>query len=275
MTLEARHISYAYTPGSDVIRHATVSLDEGRITFLLGANGSGKTTLLECLAGLRMPHAGAVLLDEQDLRRLSPRLRARRIGLVPQMHEPTFSYTVADVVLMGRAPHMGLFARPSAEDWRAVDVALEAVGLSGLRDRPYDRTSGGERQLALVARGLAQGAAYLLMDEPAAHLDPHHQAGVFDAISCLAADGFSVTIASHQPNNALLYGDRAVFLIGGSSDLQGAPSEAISEETLRAAYGMDFEIVRGTERGEPSTPRAVLPLSRHPRRAELTPASDR
>jgi len=261
MTLEARRISYAYAPGSDVIRQATVSLDEGRITFLLGSNGSGKTTLLECLAGLRMPRSGAVLLDGQDLRRLPPRLRARRIGLVPQMHEPTFSYTVAEVVLMGRAPHMGLFARPSAEDWRAVDVALEAVGLSGLRNRPYDRTSGGERQLALVARGLAQGAAYLLMDEPAAHLDPHHQADVFDAVSRLAADGFSVTIASHQPNNALLYGDRAAFLIDGAADLQGTPSEILTKATLRQAYGMDFEILYAPGPSGPSA-KAILPLSR-------------
>jgi len=258
MTLEARNVSYAYSPGRDVIRNATVSLDEGKITFLLGANGSGKTTLLECLAGLRSPRSGAVLLDGQDLHRLAPRQRARHIGLVPQLHEPVFSYSVAEVVLMGRAPHMGLFTRPSRDDWRAVDRALEVVGLSDLRDRPYTETSGGERQLALVARGLAQGAAYLLMDEPAAHLDPHHQADVFDAVSRLASEGFSVAIASHQPNDALLYGDRAVFLIEGAVELQGIPSEAITEATLRAAYRMEFEIVRG----ECDAARAILPLIR-------------
>ena len=262
MTLEARGISYAYVPGADVIRNATVSLDEGQITFLLGANGSGKTTLLECLAGLRAPRSGAVLLDGQDLRHWAPRQRARHIGLVPQLHEPVFSYSVAEVVLMGRAPHMGLFTRPSKEDWSAVDHALEAVELSGLRDRPYTETSGGERQLTLIARGLAQGAAYLLMDEPAAHLDPHHQADVFDTVSRLASEGFSVAIASHQPNHALLYGDRAVFLIEGTAELQGVPSEAITEETLRAAYRMEFEIIRGDRRGDQDASRAVLPLSR-------------
>jgi len=258
MTLEARGISYAYSPGRDVIRNASVSLDEGQITFLLGANGSGKSTLLECLAGLRSPRSGSVLLDGNDLRRLTPRQRARRIGLVPQLHEPVFSYSVAEVVLMGRAPHMGLFTRPSKGDWNAVDRALEVVGLSDLRDRPYTETSGGERQLALVARGLAQGAAFLLMDEPAAHLDPHHQADVFEAVARLASEGFSVVIASHQPNSALLYGDRAVFLIEGSSELQGIPSEAITAANLRAAYQMDFEIIRGEENAS----RAILPLSR-------------
>jgi len=259
MTLAARAISYAYPRGPDVVREASLEIEEGQIVFLLGANGSGKTTLLECLAGLRAPRGGTILLDGQDLQRFQPRQRARRIGLVPQIHEPTFSYTVAEVVLMGRAPHMGLFTRPSVEDWRAVDRALEAVGLSGLRDRSYTETSGGERQLALIARGLAQGASYLLMDEPAAHLDPHHQADVFDTVSRLASERLSVLVASHQPNNALLYGDRAVFLIDGRADLQGPPAEAVTTSSLRAAYGMDFEILHGASGEEP---RAILPVSR-------------
>lgn len=262
MTLEAHSVFYAYSAGTDVVREATTALEEGQTTFFLGANGSGKTTFLECLAGLRTPRSGAVLLDGQDLHRLTPRQRARRIGLVPQLHEPVFAYSVAEVVLMGRAAHMGLFTRPSAADWNAVDRALETVGLSDLRDRPYTETSGGERQLALIARGLAQGAAYLLMDEPAAHLDPHHQADVFDTVSRLASEGFSVAIASHQPNTALLYADRAVFLIDGRAELQGVPHEVITEANLRKAYGMEFEIIRGDLQGEHDAPRAILPLNR-------------
>jgi len=254
MNLEARHVSYAYVPGQRVLRDTSLSVGPGDAVFVLGANGSGKTTLLDCLIGLRRPQEGIVLLDGDDLQRIPPRERARRIGLVPQIHEPVFAYTVGEIVLMGRAPHLGLFARPGKRDQDAVHRALEAVELRSLRDRPYTETSGGERQRALIARGLAQGAACLLMDEPAAHLDPHHQADVFAAVSRLSSEGFSFVIASHQPNHALLYANRVVFLIDGETKVQGPPETVVTPETLRLAYGMAFEIVRGAH-----GTRAVIP----------------
>ena len=129
-----------------------------------------------------------------------------------------------------------------------------AVGVSDLRDRPYTAISGGERQLVLVARGLAQGAGCLLMDEPAAHLDPHHQHGVFRVVRQLAGEGFSFAVASHHPDNALLYADEVVLLASGAVVAHGEPHVAISEETLCSVYGMEFEILRTA-----SGARAVLP----------------
>jgi len=255
--LEARDLSFAYQRGFPVLQDVTLSIDEGEVLFVLGANGSGKTTLLDCLAGLRQPQSGDVLIDGEAIDRLSAAERAKRIGLVPQMHEPVFEYTVGDVVLMGRAPHLGLFARPGRADREAVERALEAVGLRDLRTRIYTEISGGERQLALIARGLAQGAACLLMDEPAAHLDPRYQAEVFQAVSRLSADGFSFVVTSHQPNSALLYADRAAFLVEGQLSDDGRPSEAITSESLEAAYGMEFELVK-----DASGSRAILPLVR-------------
>ncbi len=259
--LSTDRLTFAYRPGRDVLSEVTLSLRPGEVLFVLGANGSGKTTLLECLAGLRPPRRGRVLLGGEPADALSPGARARRVGLVPQIHEPIFDYTVGDVVLMGRAPHLGLFARPGRRDRQAVDRALAAVGLSGLRDRVYTEISGGERQLALIARGLAQGAACLLMDEPAAHLDPHHQFGVFAAVAGLADDGFAFVVTSHQPNHALLYADRVAFLVDGRIEVQGTPEEAVTEETLASAYGIDFELVRGANGS-----RAILP--RGPRTAK-------
>ena len=254
MKLAAQSVSYAYTEGIDVLRDLSLHVESAEILFLLGANGSGKTTLIECLGGIRAPRSGKVLVDGQCLDRLSPSERARRIGLVPQIHEPVFSFTVADIVLMGRAPHLGLFARPSRHDLMVVRQALESVGLWSLRRRPYTQTSGGERQLALIARGLAQGATCLLMDEPAAHLDPHHQHEVFRVVQRLSNEGFAFVITSHHPNNALLYATSVLLLIDGAAVIQAPPDQAITEGNLEAVYGLPFELVRGHNGS-----RAVLP----------------
>ncbi len=258
MRLAADRIHYAYRPGTEVLRDVSLAVDERRTLFVLGANGSGKTTLLDCLSGVRTPQSGRVTVDGIRLTDLSARDRARRIGVVPQSHEPVFSYTVGQAVLMGRAPHLGLFERPGREDRCAVARALDAVGVTGLQDRPYTGISGGERQLVLIARGLAQGAGCLLMDEPAAHLDPHHQHAVFNVVRQLADDGFSFVVTSHHPNNALLYADDVVFLVDGASLIRGAPATAITEESLHAAYAMEFEIVRSVD-----GTRAILPRVRH------------
>jgi iron complex transport system ATP-binding protein len=258
MRLVAERIRYAYRSGNDVLRDVSLAVDEGRILFVLGANGSGKTTLLDCLSGIRLPAAGSIRVDGVRLTDLSVRERARRIGVVPQLHEPVFSYTVRQAVLMGRAPHLGLFASPGREDWAAVASALEAVGIIDLRNRPYTEISGGERQLVLIARGLVQGAGCLLMDEPTAHLDPHHQHDVLSVVRRLADEGFSFVVTSHHPNNALLYADEVVFLVDGTSAVRGVPEFAITEESLRVAYAMEFEIVHGTHGA-----RAVVPRVRH------------
>lgn len=257
MSLVAERISFAYEPGREVLREVSLSVGERRIVSILGANGSGKTTLLDCLSGIRIPHSGRVSIDGRRLSDLAPRERAQRIGVVPQLHEPVFAFSVGQAVLLGRAPHLGLFSRPTKKDLDAVSRALSAVGIERLRDRPYTRISGGERQLVMIARGLAQGARYLLMDEPAAHLDPHHQHGVLSVVRDLADFGFSFVVTSHHPNNALLYADEVVFLVDGRAMFHGPPDSAITEENLKEAYRMEFEIVDGE-----SGTRAIVPRVR-------------
>jgi len=255
MRLVADRIHYAYRPGRDALRGVSLAIEDGEGLFVLGANGSGKTTLLDCLSGLRTPRSGLVAIDGTPLAHLSIRDRARRIGVVPQLHEPVYSYTVEQAVLMGRAPHLGLFARPGRNDRHAVAEALDAVGASELHDRPYTAISGGERQLVLIARGLAQGAVCLLMDEPAAHLDPHHQHGIFRIVRRLADAGRSFIVTSHHPNNALLYADEVLFLAKGASIGGGPPALAIDEATLEEAYAMEFEILRGNNGSSAVLPR--------------------
>ncbi len=254
MKLTSTALAFAYSPEREVLRSVSLSLNEGQVVFILGANGTGKTTLLECLSGLRTLLRGSVSVDGLDLHQLAPRTRARHIGLVPQLHEPVFEFTVEQAVLMGRAPHLGLFDRPGKRDLQAVREAIEAVGIQLLSHRPYTKISGGERQLALIARGLAQGARCLLMDEPVAHLDPHHQHDVLSIVRELADDGFSFAITSHLPNHALLYADWVAFLADGKASVQGPPAVTITEQSLQTAYEMAFEIVEGS-----SGSRAVLP----------------
>jgi iron complex transport system ATP-binding protein len=261
MKLEARELAYCYTSRRPVLTSVSLSIASGQTVFILGANGSGKTTLIQCVAGMRVPQGGSVLLDARPILRLSLRERARAVGVVPQIHEPVFDYTVGEVVLMGRAPQLRILARPGRRDWADVQSALERVDLLSLIDRPYTQVSGGERQLALIARGLAQGASCLLMDEPAAHLDPRFQHRILSTVRELATQGFAFAVTSHHPNNALLYGDRVVFLIDGRSDFPGAPSEVINERSLAAAYRFEFEIIRG-----PGGTRAVIPRLERPRR---------
>ncbi|MFC2079216.1 ABC transporter ATP-binding protein [Candidatus Bipolaricaulota bacterium] len=257
MRLESTALAFAYSPEREILQSVSLSLGTGQVLFILGANGSGKTTLLECLSGLRQPLRGSVAVDGQDLHQLAARTRAQQIGLVPQLHEPVFEFTVEQAVLMGRAPHLGLFDRPGSGDFEAVRSAIETVGIQHLSHRPYTKISGGERQLVLIARGLAQGARCLLMDEPVAHLDPHHQHDVLSLVRHLADDGFSFAITSHLPNHALLYADWAAFLVDGRADTQGPPATTITEGSLQIAYEMEFEIVEGA-----SGSRAILPRFR-------------
>lgn len=254
MRLRAQEVVYAYVPGKPVLRGLSLEIQPGELLFLLGPNGSGKTTFLDCLGGLRRPLRGEVLLDSQPLFSLSTRERAKFVGYVPQFHEPPFNFTAWEVVLMGRAPYVRWLSQPGAADRRAADEALAILNLEGFRNRPYYTLSGGERRLVLVARGLAQGAPFLLLDEPDAHLDPANQHRVLTAVRRLLAEGRSVVITSHNPNNALLYADRVMVLTQGKAVVEGSPTTALTPSALYAAYGIAFEVV-----GDGQGPRAILP----------------
>lgn len=256
MTLQTHGLSYAYVPGKLVLNDISLRIDRGKVAFVLGANASGKTTLLECLCGVRKPTLGRVDLNGVAIEKIPPMEKARYIGFVPQVHEPVFAYTVGEVALMGRAPHLRFLAHPKKSDREEAERALKAVGLWELRDRPYTTTSGGERRLTLIARGLTQGVRCLLMDEPDAHLDPYHQHEILSMVVRLAREGFTFVVASHNPNNALIYGDWVTFLAEGELIAQGPPREVITPKALEMAYGMAFKVIRNGD-GQ----RAVLPMA--------------
>ena len=258
LELAARNINYSYIPGQTVLHDVSLSLKAGEILYLLGPNGGGKTTLLSCMAGLLQPESGQILLDKQPLGHFTAAERAQRIGFIPQIHVSAFGYSVKEMVSMGRAPHLKWLAMPSQEDDRIVEQALEQVGITELQNRAYTEISGGERQLVLIARGLAQHCNILLMDEPTAHLDLSNQYRVLEIIQNLAKQGLSFIISSHAPNDALAYGDQVLLLSGGWVTEYGKPNDILNETALSIVYGIQTEVIYGSMGGG-LIPRAVVP----------------
>jgi len=226
-----------------------VALATGEVLALLGPNGGGKTTLLKTLLGLLKPKAGEIRLDGRPLGEFSIRARARVIAYVPQVHIGTFAYTVETMVLMGRAAHGSLFSRPSAHDRAVAHAALERFGIARLGDRPYTMISGGERQLVLLARALAQEPQFVVLDEPTASLDFGNQGRVMAEIKALAKSGHGVLFTTHDPNHALRSADRAYLLRAGTRIAEGPAASVLDRERLEALYQATVERLVDPETG--------------------------
>lgn len=227
-------------------RNLDVELATGEVLALLGPNGGGKTTLLKTLLGLLVPHAGEVRLGDQPLAGYASRERARLIAYVPQSHAATFAFTVEAVVLMGRTAHGNLFSRPSAADRAVAARVLERFGIAHLAERPYTEISGGERQLALLARALAQEPQFIVLDEPTASLDFGNQGKVMREIRALAASGLGVLFTTHDPNHAMRAADRAYLLRQGSRLAEGVTASVLNRGQLEALYGAPVDVLTDT-----------------------------
>ena len=240
---EVENISFRY-PGYEryVLNGASISLHKGEILCILGPNGAGKTTLLSCMAGLLKPFTGTIRLCGRDLTGMSEKETARLVGFVPQMHVPSFDYRVIDFVLMGRAPHTGLFSRPTAAEEQQCMEVLDNMGLAHIAEKSYLDISGGERQQLLIARAIIQSPEAILFDEPTAHLDYGNQHRTLSRIKQMASEGYSVVITTHNPDHALLLGDQAAIVSKDGTVTQGATSDILTEEILSEVYGMDIRI---------------------------------
>lgn len=231
-------------PGYVVGTGITLEARAGEVLCLLGPNGSGKTTLFKTLLGLISPLAGAVVIDGDPIDRLDRRALARRIGYVPQAHAAQFPYLVEDIVVMGRTAHMGLFSKPSREDRDRARAALASLGIEDLADREYTRISGGQRQLVLIARALAQDAPAIVLDEPTASLDFGNAVLVLSEVRRLADRGLVVVLSTHDPDHALGIGDRVAFLHEGHLKACGEPAEILTAGLLEEVYRVAVRIER-------------------------------
>ena len=239
--LEARQLAFGF-PGRRVGRDVSFALADGEVMCVLGPNGGGKTTLFRTLLGLIPAQGGEVLLDGRPLAALSRADVARLVGYVPQGHAGAFAYTVREMVLMGRSSHLGAFSAPGKRDREVAERVLGLLRIGHLAERPVTQVSGGERQLAFVARALAQEPRLLVMDEPTASLDFGNQVRVLETVASLAAAGISILFSSHDPDQALLVAHRALLLGEGSMLELGPPRAVVRPETLKRLYNVDVDV---------------------------------
>jgi iron complex transport system ATP-binding protein len=236
--LRAEGVHFAYN-GRAVLRGASLTVQPGEIVSLLGSNGAGKTTLLRILLGLARPSAGTISLNGKPLARYRRRELALHLAYVPQTHVTPFPYTVQEVAMLGRLPYTGLTRAPSQRDREVVAETLERLGIAPLAERPYSQVSGGERQLTLIARALAQGARLLVMDEPVSGLDYGNQLRFLAHLRALAADGYSVVKATHHPEHALLAATRVALLCDGVVVRDGPAAEVVTPAAIQQLYGVE------------------------------------
>ena len=235
-------LEFGYGSEGRLLRGISLRVAPGEMCALLGPNGAGKTTLLRCLLGLLTPDSGEITVAGTDVARLSTRELARLVAYVPQNSTPAFPFSTLDVVVMGRTPHLRLTATPSAADRDAATDMLRQLGIAHLADRAFTQLSGGERQLALIARALTQQAPVLVLDEPTAALDYGNEVHILSVLSELAAAGHTVLMSTHQPNHALSYASRAVLLRDGTVIADGPPVHVITSARLTDLYRVPIQV---------------------------------
>jgi iron complex transport system ATP-binding protein len=251
MRLEVRDVSAGYNSES-VIAGISFAVADGDFLGLVGPNGSGKSTVVRVMSHVLRPRGGEVLLDGRDMYHMRTADVARRVAIVPQDSAFHFDYSVLEVVLMGRSPHMGRFALEGAGDYAAVERAMQLTGIAHLAQRPVTNTSGGERQRVAIARALAQGPQLLILDEPTAHLDINHQIEVLDLVRTLNRDqGVAVLVVMHDLNLAAQYCERMLLLHHGRLLAQGPAQEVITAQHVRQAYGAEVTVKRHPVTGRP------------------------
>jgi iron complex transport system ATP-binding protein len=252
--LRAADVWFGYDAGTLVLRGVSLAVPAAGIVGILGPNGSGKTTLLRMLAGTRQPQRGAVTLDDQPLARFSRAALARRMAIVPQETQLAFDYTVAEVAMMGRYPHLGPFEIEGPADIAVIDETLSSTGTLALKERSFATLSGGEKQRVVIAAALAQifrlkaettSPGYLLLDEPTASLDLGYQLEITALLRRLHRErGVAVVISTHDLGLAGTICDHLVLIRDGAVVADGATDDVLTPENVRRVYGVEADVIR-------------------------------
>lgn len=244
MRLEIKNINFCYD-SIKALENVTFNVDNGEILGIIGPNGSGKTTLLRCINGVLQPKIGTVLIDREDISNLGRKEIAKKIGVVPQNTSIAFPFTVLDIVLMGREPHLGRFDRETKEDLEIAENAMRLTNTQHLAERLIDEISGGEKQRVVIARALTQEPEILLLDEPTLHLDINHQLEILELVRMLAKEkGLTVISVFHDLNLAARFCDNLILLDSGKIISIGSPNMVLTSENIRKVYRVNVEVGR-------------------------------
>ena len=242
MSLEVRNLNFSYDAKRTVLTDVNFSIDDGKMVCLLGPNGVGKSTLFKTILRLLPHYRGEILIDGVSTSGLSVAEMAKLIAYIPQSHTPTFNYSVYEMVLMGTTASLKTFSSPGERQRQLAEDALEKMGIAHLRERGFAQISGGERQLALIARALVQETKVLIMDEPTANLDYGNATRVLEQIRQLAGTGYTILQATHQPDQAFLFADEVLALKDGTVIAQGSPNDIITQEFIETLYGVRVDV---------------------------------
>jgi iron complex transport system ATP-binding protein len=262
--IEIQDLSFAY-PQLDALQDISLHMDTGEVLCLVGPNGCGKTTLLDHLISAHPMQKGKIFFEGKDFRKIRAKEMAKRIGYVPQSRRNTFPYQVLDFVLMGRTPYTGVFASPDEEDRQIALAALEEIGISSFQNRIFTQLSGGERQLVILARALAQKTPLLLMDEPTAHLDFAHELMVLETIvKMIKTQNLSVMMATHFPNHAFYLQSngvptRVAMMKQGKILEIGQPDEVLTVSNIETVFGVNSRIL-SIQNGQSGGMKTIVPV---------------
>jgi iron complex transport system ATP-binding protein len=238
--------------GKAILDDVDLEIAPGEIICLLGQNGAGKTTLFRTMLGFIAPLRGSVTLAGREVSRLSPREIARIVSYVPQSYAMPFAYSVSDVVLFGRSAHLRLFASLGSRDRQIAAECLDLLEIAHLAGRPFNELSGGERQMVVIARALAQEARFMILDEPASNLDYGNQVRVIRKVRELAGRSIGILMATHHPDHAFMAASRVAVLSGGRLSHDGSPEAMLTPETLRSLYGVEVQVFDTPQNGHAS-----------------------
>lgn len=241
MSILVENLDFSY--GNHQILHGlSFEIPDGMLVNVLGPNGVGKSTLFRCILGLNQNYSGAVMVNGKDIKSLSIRERVREISYIPQTHAPVYDYEVVDVVLMATGSDLKMLSNPGPEQQKRAYDALDRIGIADFAHRMYTQISGGEQQLVLIARALAQNARTIVMDEPTSALDYGNTVRVLSCVRQLAQEGLSIIQSTHNPDHAFLYSDRTLVLKDGRIDAYGPPHDVITSELISGLYSVDVEV---------------------------------
>ncbi len=240
--LEIKNLNFYYGD-NHILKNISFSAESGSLWGLMGPNGSGKTTFFKCILGL-LKHTGSqIKINNIDLKKINTPKLAKLISYVPQEHKPPFPFTVREIVLMGRSPHMGGIFGLKKEDYNEAEKAIDMVDIADIADKPVTALSGGQRQLTLIARSIAQNSPVMILDEPTSALDFNNQINIWKILKKLAESGKLIIACSHDPNHLLWFAENTLVIKNGEILASGKTEDIITNRLLKEIYGSEYNIL--------------------------------